>query len=911
MNRQRPTGSVQKDSSDQQLQAVRSPLHDIAESARRPPAPANDQPLQDASPPTCSQNSDVSLGRGTRVGRQRSQSRGRANSEGRSLAGAPPPRVSRAGVSKGIALPIVVSIPRTESDNGMLATKTLYVVEASGFGVTGRTRHPFEDFEALHASISSKIDFALPPMPASTWFGNNRDTVVEERRGKLESLLGKMLMLQGAVDDSEELLWRFLNLPRPAVVAARFLACQPEHRGLWLSRVWETSAEAKGGNVPLQHPVVEKQLVELARCAVDENDKLTEQAIAHLSDISVACELLARIFSSRDTNRPADFGKEPERHECIPVLLTLCRVEVPDLKAMRKSSSEDLDRATPQSLPLREAASKALRMLAQTGQWKDILCAFLANGGTSHLLATASLGSSGSDLGDAVMLERLVAELILRGFAGPVPQQFASPDATKERKQLLNTLFVSSDDCVRIMVGLILSALLCEETFKEVGQAEAGLQNLCEELLPAKLAQVAIVLLLLEDNIWKWLCNLVAAPRSIVSGFALLVVTHTKPNPDLVFETEGFHDALVALTSPEADPQCRDLASKILLSAYRGGARLLPPDDVIVNMCDALAINADAVLQHNVEEHKVHDASIEQVSEWTSSTLAVEEEFKAACDSVEAFNSRAEEWKNAVQSAATASNETKEVQARLKDALGQQWQSMTENTARLANRNGPHEDEEDLNIALQVRQEQLASQEEELRQMEERVSQLGEERMAYTKSLADQDEAARQFEAEIEKAEAHEREAAAQGDDVPADLAEYLDNIRARRQETIERINVMRAEAAVLDEQLQESTEGLPEWRKALAHERQCVDEMVAQSQGIMSPSTDLDNWATWLDRQRLCQEELVRVQQSIESAGNCIKSASRERHQLRITIAQLRESLASLDGCLASLESADESFVE
>mmetsp|Transcript_156226 Transcript_156226/g.299441 ORF Transcript_156226/g.299441 Transcript_156226/m.299441 type:complete len:896 (-) Transcript_156226:37-2724(-) len=889
-------------SGDAPLQ-VRSPLHDIAASAHKAPPPAKDgTPVQ----------SESSRSRPSRSGRPRSLSRGRANSEGRSLAGAPASRLSTGSRVSNVALPICVYIPRIETDKGMLGQQTTYyIVEASGFGSTSRSRHQFDEFEVLHSSISAKISYALPPMPTKSWFGNNNEDVIEERRGKLENVLGKMLMLQGAVDDNEELLWRFLNLPRPVVVAARFLACQPESRGRWLLKLWETSAEAKGGNVPLQHPAVERQLVDVAERAYDENGKLTEKALAHLNDISIACELLARIFSSAHGVRPTDFGKEPERHEWIPVLLTLARVELPDPANMANTACKDGEpspKGTPQSLPVQEAASKALRMLAQGGQWKAILCAFLFSGGTADLLATAQADStSNGNSGDPKRLERLVAELLLRGFEGPVPKAFASPEATKDRKQLLNTLFVSSDVFVRITVGLILSGLLCEESFAEVGQAEMGLQSLCEELLPAKLAQVDIWLLLHEDSIWKWLCRLVEAPRSIVSGFALLVVTHVaQPNPDLVFETEGFHDTLITLTVPEADPQCRDLASKILLSALRGGSRPLPARDVVMNICDALAINADAVLQSNVQEHKVQGAAVAQAEEWSVSVCAVEELFTAARESVDSFKSEAEEWKNAVTEAVKAASETKEKQLRLGDALGEQDQSLTDNTAKLAEQKASHE-EEDATANLQARQEQLETQEHELRMMEERVNRLAEERMAYTKSLAEQDEAVRKLRNEIEQVEPQEREAIACGD-VPTELAEYLRGRRTQLQEVLERIDVMRAEAAVLDEQLQESTEGLPEWRKALSGERQSVEELVARSDSG-SPTSGLDSWATWLDRQRVCQDELLRVQQSIENAGTCIKSESRQRHQLRSTIAQLTESLASLDGFLASLESWDERF--
>jgi hypothetical protein len=164
-------------------------------------------------------------------------------------------------------LPVVVTIPRTELEQDWKGQRALYVVETHGFGVTATAKYAFPDFEELYAAVTKVTRFALPPLPQSQWFGNAKSDVVEDRRGRLETVLQRMLMLQEVCDHNDEDIWKFLAFPKSAVVAARFLCCTPHDRRVRLQRLWETSAEAKG-ILPLQHPLVEKQLVQLCHNAV-------------------------------------------------------------------------------------------------------------------------------------------------------------------------------------------------------------------------------------------------------------------------------------------------------------------------------------------------------------------------------------------------------------------------------------------------------------------------------------------------------------------------------------------------------------------------------------------------------------------------------------------------------------------
>merc|ERR1719408_744089 len=129
------------------------------------------------------------------------------------------------------------------------------------------------------------------------------------------------------------------------------------------------------------------------------------------------------------------------------------------------------------------------------------------------------------------------------------------------------------------MVGLLLAGLLCEEDFEDASKADMGLQAILDEFRQTidRLAQdLDIGLLLVEKSIWEWISELVSAPRAQINTFALLVMTHLQPSDQLIFETAGLHERLLVLCSPEADPDSRYHASKLLLTAHRAGTRPAP-----------------------------------------------------------------------------------------------------------------------------------------------------------------------------------------------------------------------------------------------------------------------------------------------------------------------------------------------
>ncbi|CAL1147301.1 unnamed protein product [Cladocopium goreaui] len=117
--------------------------------------------------------------------------------------------------SGGVELPITVTIPRTEAESGLLGGKhTIYVLQVTSFGLTSLCKHSFEDFEQLHAQISSKVSFQLPTLPRNYWWGNDDPNTVQERVPRLAVFLQQLLAQPDILSDGEELLMRFLNMPK-------------------------------------------------------------------------------------------------------------------------------------------------------------------------------------------------------------------------------------------------------------------------------------------------------------------------------------------------------------------------------------------------------------------------------------------------------------------------------------------------------------------------------------------------------------------------------------------------------------------------------------------------------------------------------------------------------------------------
>lgn len=105
---------------------------------------------------------------------------------------------------------------------GGLKSYTAYLIQVSDFGHTLTIERRFVDFEKLHTEVL-EIDKNLPPLPEKKMFASTDESVVAERRPAFEKILRYMLRSEEIACDQGQHIWKFLELPLPAMVAARYL----------------------------------------------------------------------------------------------------------------------------------------------------------------------------------------------------------------------------------------------------------------------------------------------------------------------------------------------------------------------------------------------------------------------------------------------------------------------------------------------------------------------------------------------------------------------------------------------------------------------------------------------------------------------------------------------------------------
>jgi len=135
-----------------------------------------------------------------------------------------PTNVDKTSRSVPHDVPIYVSIPTTaeKSAYGGLKAYTAYCIEINDFGKELTIERRFDDFKSLHTELIT-IDSTIPPLPEKKWGASTDAATVNERRPAFEKLLRHCLQSDIVVFDSNQHIWKFLELPPPAIVAARYV----------------------------------------------------------------------------------------------------------------------------------------------------------------------------------------------------------------------------------------------------------------------------------------------------------------------------------------------------------------------------------------------------------------------------------------------------------------------------------------------------------------------------------------------------------------------------------------------------------------------------------------------------------------------------------------------------------------
>eukprot|EP00927_Polykrikos_kofoidii_P077323 TRINITY_DN74275_c0_g1_i1.p1 TRINITY_DN74275_c0_g1~~TRINITY_DN74275_c0_g1_i1.p1 ORF type:complete len:884 (-),score=182.96 TRINITY_DN74275_c0_g1_i1:7-2658(-) len=809
---------------------------------------------------------------------------------------------------------IITTIPRADVERNILRqAHAVYVVQVLAFGMASEVRRTFEEFEALHARVARNAGESLPSLPPACWYWHERPEVVEERRASLESLLRDMLRQPGVVNDDEEHLLRFLDLPKAAAVAARFVVTPASSRNSWLPILLEATAEADS-LAPLHDRSVDGALVDVLLRSLDDSGRV--ESSAKLEDIRIACELLARLFQS-DGNACGAGCCDETADSCDATRANAVGALLAFVCCGRETSG---------------AAGNALLVLSRSCRpcWSRILLKMLARDGVRRLADVACFSSDTSATSDVFEPpsnelsaswskgDRLVAELLLRGCEMSVAQRLADKAENVQRRRLLNALYGSTDAFVKVAVGLLLAQFIRLESFRDAGEANAGLRGLCNDiaLQPAEFRDADIALLLLEEDYWAWLCRLVSATQPWVSGFSLLVVALlVQPSPTRVMKTAGLFEELQSLLRVGVDPLVRGNAARILLSI----AREEPSDGAIARTVAGLAGIGDAVsacvearLAAERSEHAETAAASTNARQWCDAAASLGPLLEDCRGRAGSLHAEASAWSTSLAGAEASVAAAEEQRNLVQENWAEQRLQLTnvESTAAVerVNDDGLHANAcnelRDLEASVVWRTEELTARE---RSFNETV----EARVHLTEELAEHDEEARRYMAAVEAAgkaknamleraqnESYVSRAGSFNDSESVDvLSSRLSDCKAKHVRSVKAMEAILSEAQEYDDHLRAISEPLPEARASLLADQSRISELMSQRAFV------LKGWAQALEAQDVGSEHLKAANAILGFAGGALRAERSQRRHLRSAVHALVASLQDLDGELEALE--------
>ncbi|CAJ1347178.1 unnamed protein product [Effrenium voratum] len=196
-----------------------------------------------------------------------------------------------------------IRITGTEERSSMLKSWCVYMLEVNDFGRKSVLEKRFDDFSLLHADMK-EIDADTPPLPEKKFMASTDASVVAERRPAFERILKHLLKSEAAVMEKSQTVFKFLELPTPAVVAFRYLfqydriSCARQC-GKLTDPKWEKEHAYR-----LAHPVmVRTSLQMLLEGALQDSREETKRDPAVLADAEAAVLEMLRFAVQSEQGR--------------------------------------------------------------------------------------------------------------------------------------------------------------------------------------------------------------------------------------------------------------------------------------------------------------------------------------------------------------------------------------------------------------------------------------------------------------------------------------------------------------------------------------------------------------------------------------------------------------------------------
>jgi len=383
-----------------------------------------------------------------------------------------------------IKMPIQVSIPNTEEKSSMggLKSYTAYCVNISDFGRQYTIERRFDDFQKLHADLTA-VDRSLPALPEKKMFSSTDAATVAERKPAFEKLLRYMLRSEDVVFEPGMLVWKFLDLSTPAMVAARYL-----FKSRRLSYVKQT------GKL-LDQKYLEEHSYRLCHESILKTNLhlLSTEGMLVASGVSEPSESASTPGADAATARKNDADMETAVIEMIRHAVGQGGEEA------RKCFLEDNGLATMLRLLLRiakrpgggstpdERVRKVLNALihGEGDRYPEVFANFLAGGGVAIFAEFQELCA------EHTAFAEFIGKALWLAWDLETQRAFLEGDSSSgaQALALLSSVFASGTRSSQIIAGLLISSLIANGLFASnadrEAQAAAGIEGLVEELITA------------------------------------------------------------------------------------------------------------------------------------------------------------------------------------------------------------------------------------------------------------------------------------------------------------------------------------------------------------------------------------------------------------------------------------------
>lgn len=389
--------------------------------------------------------------------------------------------------------PIQIQIPNTEERSSMIKSYTVYMIHINDFGHHYQIERRFDDFSGLHAALI-EIDAGIPPIPEKKMWASTDAQTVAERRPAFEKILRYMLRSEQVVMEKGQTLWKFLEMPPPGVVAARYMFKTARlNYARQFGKLLDPKYEKEHAFRLAHESVIKTNLhlltTELAQ--IPDNPKSKSSKAAAPAEEEEGEEL----GEEASEEEPQKKGSSPKQ-EAEAAALEMLRwalangseasrkvfLEEQGMSAMLallfkkgKVSMEAGQDTTPD--PRIRTVLNAL-VKAEGEIWSRVFAEFLSDGGVELLSSVKDIFQHSQGFAE------FFSKLLWIAWDPETQKAFVMGSHAKEALGLLNSLFVCPSRPARTCAGLLLSCLIASRFLggKEA-QAAAGVQQLLEELV--------------------------------------------------------------------------------------------------------------------------------------------------------------------------------------------------------------------------------------------------------------------------------------------------------------------------------------------------------------------------------------------------------------------------------------------